>query len=339
MSLRRGYRGKWQEGCPLKAIEQQGYGDPRQVLHLTEVDAPRPKADQVLVRVRAASANPYDWHLICGEPLLMRPTLGGFRAPRRIVGADFAGIVEEVGGAVRGVVEGDAVYGFADGAFGEFLAAPAANLAIKPANLTFEQAAAVPLAAITALQGLRRGGITRGQRVLIIGASGGVGTFAVQLAKHAGAEVTGVCSTRGLDLVSSLGADRLIDYTQQDPVSGNNCYDLILQLGGTYPVRHLRRALTPRGTLIQSFGDGNRWTGPLGAIAAGAMLNVFSKQHIGTFVAKEDTPSLDELRELIEAGQVMPVIDSQFPLAQAADAVALVREGRPVGKVVVSVGQ
>ncbi|MCU0295471.1 MAG: NAD(P)-dependent alcohol dehydrogenase, partial [Candidatus Nanopelagicales bacterium] len=200
----------------MRGIEQQGYGDPRRVLHLTQAQTPRPEADQVLVRVSASSANPYDWHLICGEPLLMRPALGGFRGPRRIVGADFAGVAEEVGSAVRGVAVGDEVYGFADGAFAESLAAPAARLARKPSTLSFEQAAAVPLAAITALQGLRRGGAARGQRVLIIGASGGVGTFAVQLAKHMGAEVTGVCSTSRLDLVAGLGADHVIDYTQQD---------------------------------------------------------------------------------------------------------------------------
>ncbi len=267
----------------------------------------------------------------------MRPALGGFRAPQRIVGADFAGIAEQVGGAVRSVAVGDEVYGFADGAFGEFVAAPAARLARKPANLTFEQAASVPLAAITALQGLRRGGLTSGQRVLIIGASGGVGTFAVQLAKHVGAEVTGVCSAGRLDLVRSVGAEHVIDYTQRDPLSGSARYDLILQLGGTYSPRHLRRALTPRGTLIQSHGDGNRWTGPLGAMALGAALNVFSKQRIATFVAKEDTASLDELRDLIEAGHLKPVIDSQFPLERAAEAVALVREGHPAGKVVVTV--
>jgi NADPH:quinone reductase-like Zn-dependent oxidoreductase len=322
----------------VRAIEQQGYGDPRRVLHLTERQNPQITADQVLVRVQAASANPYDWHLICGEPLLMRPALGGFRGPWRIVGADFAGVAEEVGSAVRGVAVGDEVYGFVDGAFAELLAAPAARLARKPATLTFEQAAAVPLAAITALQGLRRGGAARGQNVLIIGASGGVGTFAVQLAKHMGAEVTGVCSTSRLDLVASLGADHVIDYTQQDPTGSTARYDLILQLGGTYSPRHLRRLLTTRGALIQSHGDGNRWTGPIGAVAAGAALNLISKQHIATFVANEDTATLDELRDLIDAGYVKPVIDSRFPLERAADAVALVREGRPAGKVVVSIG-
>jgi len=321
----------------MKAIQQRGYGDPRDVLHLAEVAEPRIGAEQVLVRVHASSANPYDWHLICGEPRAMRASMGGIRGPVRVVGADFAGVVEEVGGEAGGLRAGDEVYGFADGAFAELLAAPAGRVARKPTTLGFAQAAAAPLAAITALQALRRGGVAAGQQVLVIGASGGVGTFAVQLAKHAGAEVTGVCSTARLDLVRSLGADAVIDYTTTDPASGPRRYDLIVQLGGTYSPRHLRRALTPRGTLIQSYGDGGRWLGPLGGIASGALLNLVAPQHIATFVAKEDTATLDELRALIEAGHLTPVIDTEFPLERAAEAVALVRDGRPAGKVVVRV--
>ena len=232
---------------------------------------------------------------------------------------------------------GDEVYGFADGAFAEYVAAPAGSVARKPANLTFAEAAAVPLAAITALQGLRHGELAAGQHVLVVGASGGVGTFAVQLAKHAGAQVTGVCSTGRLDLVRSLGADHVIDYTAQDPASGPARYDLILQLGGTYSPRALRRVLTPRGTLIQSYGDGSRRLGPLGSIASGALLNLVTKQRITLFVATEDTATLDELRDLIEAGHLRPVIDSEYPLERAAEAVALVKDGRPAGKVVVTV--
>lgn len=321
----------------MRAIEQRGYGDPREVLHLAEVDVPNVTADQVLVRVHASSANPYDWHLICGEPLLMRPALGGIRAPRRVVGADFAGVVESVGAGVRGVAAGDEVYGFADGAFAERVAAPEGRLARKPANLTFTEAAAVPLAAITALQGLRIGGLTAGQRVLVIGASGGVGTFAVQLAARAGARVTGVCSTGRRDLVRGLGADDVIDYTAQDPTSGPPTYDLVLQLGGRYSPRALRRVLTPRGTLVQSYGDGSRWFGPIGGIVSGRLLNVVATQRITTFVATEDTASLDELRGLIEAGSLRPVIDSEHPLERAAEAVALVKDGRPAGKVAVTV--
>jgi NADPH:quinone reductase-like Zn-dependent oxidoreductase len=267
----------------------------------------------------------------------MRPGLGGFRAPKRVVGADFAGVAEQVGSTVRGVAVGDEVYGFADGAYAEFVAAPVASLARKPANLTFAQAAAVPLAGCTALQGLRRGGLAAGQHVLIVGASGGVGTFAVQLARHAGAQVTAVCSTGRLEFVRGLGADHVIDYTVQDPSSGSAQYDLVLQLAGTYSPRALRRVLTPRGVLIQSFGEGSRWLGPLGSFAFGAVLNLVTKQRITSFVAKEDTETMEELRELIEAGRITPVIDSEYPLERAADAVALVKDGRPAGKVIVTV--
>ena len=298
----------------MRAIEQRGYGDPREVLHLADVPVPEILAEQVLVRVHASSANPYDWHLICGEPTLMRPQLGGIRAPRRIMGADFAGVVERLGSDVRGLAVGDEVYGFADGAFAEYVAAPADQVARKPANLTFAEAAAVPLAAITALQGLRHGELSQGQHVLLVGASGGVGTFAVQLAKHAGAEVTGVCSASRLELVRGLGADHVIDYTTQDPASGPGRYDLILQLGGTYSPRTLRRVLTPSGTLIQSYGDGSRLLGPLGSIASGALLNLIGRKRVTMFVAKEDTATLDELRDLIESGHVSPVIDSAVPL-------------------------
>jgi NADPH:quinone reductase-like Zn-dependent oxidoreductase len=322
----------------VRAVQQRGYGDPREVLHVAELDVPQVKPDQALVRVRASSVNPYDWHLICGEPVLMRSQLGGVRAPVRVVGADFAGVVERVGGAVRGVAAGDEVYGCAaDGAFAESVAAPANRLTRKPANLSFAQAGAVPMAACTAVQGLRRGGLASGQQVLVVGASGGVGTFAVQLAAHAGASVTGVCSTGRLELVHSLGADEVIDYTVQDPTAGPPRYDLILQLGGTYSPRALRRRLTPRGALVQSYGDGGRWIGPLGGVVGGALLNLVSRQRITSFVAREDTATLEELRGLIEAGHIRPVIDSEYPLERAADAVALVRHGRPAGKVVVSV--
>ncbi len=321
----------------MRAIEQRGYGAANQVLHLVEVQTPGITSDQVLVRVHASSANPYDWHLICGEPTLMRSQLGGIRGPRRIVGADFAGVVEQVGSDAGGLRVGDEVFGFADGAFAEYLAAPAGRVARKPANLTFAEAAAVPLAAITALQGLRHGGLATGQHVLVLGASGGVGTFAVQIAANAGAHVTGVCSTGRLELVRSLGADHVIDYTAQDPTSGPHRYDLILQLGGTYSPRALSRVLTPRGTLVQSYGDGSRWLGPLAGIVSGALRNLVSTQRITSFVATEDTATLDELRALIEAGQLRPVIDSQYPLERAADAVALVKDGRPAGKVVVTV--
>lgn len=321
----------------MKAIQQQGYGDPRQVLHLVKQPVPTITADQVLVRNHASSANPADWHLVCGEPLLMRPALGGLRAPRRIIGADFAGVVEQVGTAVTHLGVGDEVYGYADGAFADYVSAPAASTARKPTTCSFTEAAAVPLAGITALQGLRLGNLEAGQHVLILGASGGVGTFAVQLAKHAGAEVTGVCSTGRLDLVRSLGADHVIDYTARNPAAGPGEYDVILQLGGTYPARSLRRRLTPRGTLVQSMGDGGRWLGPLGAMAGATALNLVVKQRLTPLVAKETTVALDELRTLIDSGHVRPVIDSEYPLARTDEALALVKDGRPAGKVVLTV--
>ncbi len=321
----------------MRAIQQQGYGDPREVLHLTQLPVPAITADQVLVRVHASSANAADWHTACGEPRLMRPALGGIRAPRRVAGGDFAGVAEQVGANVTHVAAGDEVYGYSPGAFADYVAAAGTRLARKPASLSFVEAAAVPEGGITALQGLRLGGLAAGQHIMILGASGGVGTFAVQLAKHAGAEVTGVCSTGRLDLVRRLGADHLIDYTTEDPAGGPERYDLILQLGGTYPARRLRRVLAPRGTLVQSMGDGNRWVGPLGAMAGAAALNVVVSQRLTTLVTKETTAALDELRELIDAGHVRPVIDSEVPLEQAGEAVALVRDGRPGGKVVVTV--
>lgn len=323
----------------MKAIVQKAYGPPRKVLHLAEVAIPAVGPQEVLIRVRASSANPWDWHFVCGEPILMRPAgIGGIRRPKfPIPGGDVAGTVERVGADVTGFSVGDEVYGFGHGAFAEFVAVPQGNLARKPANLSFEEAAAVPLGAITALQGLRAGSLRPGQQVLIIGASGGVGTFAVQLAKHEGGQVTGVCSTRNLDLVRSLGADHVIDYTAEDFLAGSSRYDLMLQLGGTYSPRALRHVLTAHGTLIQSYGDGNRWVGPLVNIAAAAALNVFVGQTLKSFVANENTQALDEIRDLVEAGQLRPVIDSRYPLAQAGEAVALVQDGRPAGKVVVTV--
>lgn len=323
----------------MRAIVQHRYGAPEEVLRLEEVAVPTVGDGQVLVRVRASSANPWDWHFVRGEPILLRPTgIGGIRRPRfPVPGGDVAGTVEEVGPGVEGLAVGDEVYGFGHGAFADFVAVPQRHLALKPANLSFEQAAAVPLAGVTALQGLRAGGLRPGQHVLVIGASGGVGTFAVQLARHLGARVTGVCSTANLGLVRDLGAEAVIDYTTQDLTAGPTRYDLVFQLGGTTPPRALRRVLTPRGTLVQSAGDGSRWLGPVGTMAQAAVLNLVVGQTLRTFVADETTEALDELRELVEAGAVVPVVDRTYPLSDAAAAVRLVEEGRPAGKVVVSV--
>jgi len=322
------------EGGTMKAMVQHEYGAPNEVLRLAEVELPVVGDEDVLVRVRASSANPWDWHYIRGEPVLMRPALGGVRKPKFLIpGGDLAGTVEQVGKDVVGFALGDPVYGFGHGAFAEFVAVHQGSLARKPVNLTYEQAAAVPLGAVTAIQGLRAGHLERGQHVLIIGASGGVGTFAVQIAKHLGAEVTGVCSTANIELVRRLGAGHVIDYTSQDIFAGPTRYDLAFQLGGTYPPAAIRRALTSRGTLIQSYGDGTRWFGPLGSIIKAVVLSRLVGQTLKSFTAKVTAETLDEITELIETGQISPVIDRVYPLADAAQGVALVEHGRPAGKV------
>ena len=323
----------------MKAIVQREYGAPRDVLRLAEVAMPAFGAGDVLVAVRASSANPWDWHFIRGEPVLLRPAgLGGVRKPRfGIPGGDLAGTVAQVGSHVTAFKRGDEVYGFGHGAFAEYVAVPQASLAPKPGHLSFEQAAAVPLAAVTALQGLRTGGIQPGLRVLIIGASGGVGTFAVQFARHLGGQVTGVCSTRHLDLVRRLGAEQVIDYTTRDFTAGAARYDLALQLGGCYSPGVVRKVLAPRGTLIQSFGDGNRWLGPAGNILKAVALNALVSQTLKSFTARVTDQALTEAGRLVESGHLTVVIDRTYPLADAAAAVALVEEGSPAGKVVVSV--
>ena len=323
----------------MKAIVQHGYGAPRDVLRLAEVAIPAVGAQDVLVSVRASSANPWDWHFIRGEPVLLRPAgLGGVRKPKFAVpGGDLAGTVEQAGSGVTSFRAGDEVYGFGHGAFAEYIAVPQGSLAPKPGNLTFEQAAAVPLAAVTALQGLRAGGIQPGQQVLIIGASGGVGTFAVQIAKHLGAQVSGVCSTGHVDLVRRLGAAQVIDYTRQDFTTGAARYDLALQLGGTYSPAAVRKVLTPHGTLIQSFGDGSRWLGPVANLIKAVALNPLAGQTLKSFTAKVTAHALTEISGLIESGHITPVIDRTYPLTEAAAAVRLVEEGSPAGKVIVVV--
>jgi NADPH:quinone reductase-like Zn-dependent oxidoreductase len=321
----------------MRAIVQHKYGAPPDVLRLAEVAMPALGAEDVLVSVRASSANPWDWHFIRGEPVLLRPAgLGGVRTPKfPVPGGDLAGTVERAGSGVTAFKPGDEVYGFGHGAFAEYIAVPQDNLAPKPENLTFEQAAAVPLAAVTALQCLRAGGIRPAQHVLIVGASGGVGTFAVQIARHLGAQVTGVCSARHVDLVRRLGAGQVIDYIAQDFTTGAARYDLALQLGGTYSPAAVRKVLTPRGTLIQSFGDGGRWSGPVGNLIKAAALNVLARQTLKSCTAKVTATALAEVTGLIETGQITPVIDRAYPLTEAAAAVALVEQGSPAGKVIV----
>jgi NADPH:quinone reductase-like Zn-dependent oxidoreductase len=322
----------------LKAITYHRYGSP-DVLELEAVDEPVAKDDEVLIRVRAASVNPRDWHFLRGLPYIMRPI--GLRIPKDGgFGSDVAGQVEAVGKAVTRFRPGDEVFAHVlTGGFAEYTCVSEDVLGLKPANLTFEQAAAVPLAALTALQGLRdHGQIQSGQKVLIIGASGGVGTFAVQLGKSFGADVTGVCSTRNLDLVRSIGADHVIDYTQEDFTQNGQKYDLIFQLAGTRSPSDCRRALTSKGKLILSSGESDgRWIGPLDRIIKAVALSPFVSQRLGAFEAKRSKEDLQVLKELIESGKVSPVIDRTYPLSETPEAIRYLEAGHARGKVVITV--
>ena len=321
----------------MKAIVYEKYGPP-DVLELKEVEKPKPKDNEVLVKVQSASVNPYDWHFMRGEPYFMRLIVGLRRPKRNGLGVDYAGQVEAVGKDVTQFQPGDELFGLCDGAFAEYLCVPEIEAALKPTNLTFEQAAAVPLAALTALQGLRDAGqLQPGQRVLIIGASGGVGTFAVQLAKALGAHVTGVCSTQNLELVRSLGADQVIDYTQEEFAQSGQTYDLIFQLGGKHSPSHCRRALTPQGRLVLSSGDSDgRWIGPVDRIIKAAVLSPFVSQTLGSLDTKRSKKDLEHLKDLIEAGQLRPVIDQTHSLNEVPEAIGYVEKGHTRGKVVIT---
>jgi NADPH:quinone reductase-like Zn-dependent oxidoreductase len=322
----------------LKAITYHRYGSP-DVLEFQDVDDPVANDDEVLVRIRAASANPRDWHFMRGLPSIMRPL--GLRKPKNgVLGSDVAGQVEAVGKKVTRFRPGDEVFAHVlAGGFAEYTCISEEVLGRKPANLTFEQAAAVPLAALTALQGLRdHGRVQPGHKVLIIGASGGVGTFAVQIAKSFGADVTGVCSTRNVDVVRSIGADHVIDYTQEDFTQRGQKYDLIFQLAGTRSPSDCRRALTSKGTLLLSSGESDgRWIGPLDRIIKAVVLSPFVSQRLGPFEAKPSAGDLQVLQELIEAGKVMPVIDRTYPLSEVPEAIRYLEEGHARGKVVITV--
>ena len=321
----------------MKAIVYDRYGPP-DVLQLQEIDKPVVRDDAVLVRVRAAAVNPYDWHFMRGEPYFMR-LIAGLRTPKHIrLGVDYSGQVEAVGKDVTQFQPGDEVYGMCDGAFAEYLSVPESAAALKPTNLTFQQAAAVPLAALTALQGLRDSGqLHPTQRVLIIGASGGVGTFTVQIAKEMGAHVTGVCSTQNLEMVRSLGADQVIDYKQEDFAQSGQKYDLIFQLGGMNSPSHCRRALASKGKLVLSSGDSDgRWIGPIDRIIKAAVLSPFVSQTLVSLDTKRSKPDLEHLKELIEAGKLTPVIDRTHSLSEVPEAVRYVEMGHARGKVVIT---
>ncbi|GAA1306261.1 NAD(P)-dependent alcohol dehydrogenase [Saccharothrix xinjiangensis] len=328
----------------MKAIAQDRYGSP-DVLLLSEVDRPSPADDEVLVRVRAATVNARDWHVMRGDPYLARllPGVMGFRGPKvRIRGTDFAGVVEAVGGRVTRLRPGDEVYGEVDGAFAEYVRAPEGVVDRKPANLTFEQAAALPLAANTALMGLRdEGRVRAGQRVLVNGASGGVGTFAVQIGKWLGAEVTAVCGARNVDLVTSLGADHVIDYGQDDFTRDAGRYDVVFDLVGNHSLTALRRTLKPGGALVLSGGGastGGSFLGPMGLIIRGSLSAALVRRHrIAVLEARPSAENLATLRELAEAGAVTPVIDRTYALDEVPDAIRYVEDEHARAKVVITV--
>ncbi len=321
----------------MQAIVQDHYGSAN-VLQLRDVDRPEVGVDDVLVRVHAAGLHIGDWHMMTGQPYLMRVIGFGFRAPRaRVRGMDVAGVVEEVGPNVNTFRPGDEVFGTCDGAFAEYASARQDLLAHKPPNLSFAQAAVVPTSAFTALQALRSGGIRSGQRVLIVGASGGVGLFAVQIAKAFGAVVTGVCSTGKVDTVRSVGADHVIDYTREDFTRNGRPYDLILDLGGNRPLSHLRRVLTPRGTLVLVGGEGgDRWIG-IGRSLQALVVSPFVSQKLRPLASKPNHADLQMLRGLIESDALRPVIDRTFPLSEVPAAMTYLRAGRARGKLVISV--
>jgi NADPH:quinone reductase-like Zn-dependent oxidoreductase len=322
----------------MKAIVHDSYGGP-DVLELRDVDTPAAPDGEVLVRVRAASANPLDWHFLRGIPYVMRAQ-AGLRVPKRTnVGNDVAGVVESVGAGVSRLRAGDEVFGDVMGSFAEYVAAPEGKLERKPANLSFEQAAAVPVAGVTALQGLRdHGRLRAGKRALIVGAGGGVGTFAVQIAKSFGADVTGVCSTGKVDMVRSIGADRVVDYTHEDFTKGAERYDVVFQAAGTATPVECRRVLTPKGTLVLCSGDSSgRVIGPIGRMLGGLAMSPFVGQRIVSFLAKPETRDLRVLKELIEDGKVTPVIDRTYALPDAAEAIRYLEAGHAAGKVVVTV--
>jgi NADPH:quinone reductase-like Zn-dependent oxidoreductase len=294
----------------------------------------------VLVRVRAAGVDQGVWHIMAGLPYPIRLAGYGLRAPKnRVPGADVAGVVKAIGNDVTRFQLGDEVFGIATGSYAEYARAPEDKLAPKPANLTFEQAAVVAVSGLTALQGLRdHGKVRRDQKVLIIGASGGVGTYAVQVATALGAQVTGVCSTTKMDLVRSLGADRVIDYTREDFADGERRYDVILDIGGNASLSRLRRALTPKGTLVITGGETDgRWIGGTDRQLRALVLSPFVGQKLGTFISRENHEDMIVLKTLIEAGKLTPVIDRAYPLSEVADAIRYMRDGRARGKIVITV--
>jgi NADPH:quinone reductase-like Zn-dependent oxidoreductase len=324
----------------VKAMVQDHYGS-AEVLQTQEVDKPNISANEVLIRVRAAGVNPADWAVMRGLPYIARPVYG-LRKPKNAVrGTDVAGLVEAVGSDVTRFREGDEVFGWSNGSYADYASASEDSLALKPANLTFEQASAVPMAGLVALQAVRdHGQVQAGQKVLINGAAGGIGTFAVQIAKSLGAEVTGVCSTPSVDMVRSIGADHVIDYTREDFTRSGLHYDFILDNVSNHSLSDLRRTLTPTGVLIPNGGNfGNHWFASAGRLLRATVLFRFGSQRLERFLVAPKHEDLVVLKELVEAGKVTPVIDHTYPLSETAQAIDRVGVGHSRGKVVITVSR
>lgn len=323
----------------MKAIVQDRYGSP-DVLELRDIDVPEPGPDEVLIRVRGAGIDPGVWHLMAGLPYMIRLNYGLRSPKKRVPGVDVSGSVEAVGSNVTRFRPGDAVFGTCEGALAGYACASEKKLALKPENLSYEEAAAVPISACTALHALRdKGNVQAGQKVLITGAGGGVGTFAVQLAAAWGAEVTGVCSTSRVDLVRSLGAAAVIDRTSTDFTTNGGRYDLIIDTAGNRRLSDLRRALTERGTLVIVGGEGGgRWLGGFDRSFRAPVVSLFVRQNLRMLISAETHEDLALLKEMLESGSISPVVDKTFPLSGAPEAIHYVHGGRALGKVVVTVG-
>jgi NADPH:quinone reductase-like Zn-dependent oxidoreductase len=323
----------------MKAIVQERFGPP-DVLRFADIDQPEVGADDVLIRVHAAALNPADWHILRGDPYVARLMGIGLTKPKaHVAGSDAAGVVEKVGANVRELRPGDEVFGFVRGAFAEYACAKQDQVVPKPASLSFEQAAALPIAATTALRGIRDvGAVKPGQRVLVNGASGGVGSFAVQIAAALGAEVTGVCSTGNVELVRSLGASHVIDYTAQDFTDAEIKYDVILDNVSSLPLTRLRGALTKKGTLVLNGGGSpGHVFGPIGTILKAVVVNLFVSQRLRPLPSKTDHQELLDVTALVQDGKLTPVVDRTYQLAETAEGVRYTEQGHVRGKAIVTI--
>lgn len=321
---------------PMKAVVYNKYGPP-EVLQVQEVEKPTPKDDEVLIKIYAASVNAYDWHFLTADIFLIRFMGAGFFKPKyHRLGADVSGRIEAVGKSVTQFKPGDDVYGMIHGGFAEYVCASEKDLVLKPSNLSYDEAAAVPMAGITALQGLRdEGKIQTGQKVLVNGASGGVGTYAVQIAKFYGAEVTAVCSTRNLDQARSIGADHVINYTKEDFTKSGKLYDLIFAANGYHPLSTYKRALNPKGIYVMAGGTKAQI---FQSMLMGSLMSEKAGRKIGGVAAKRSQIDLAFLKEILEAGKVVPVIDRRYTLSETAEALRYLGEGYARGKVVIRMG-